>query len=213
MSSNFGKPSSRTAVGLLVGVCIGAAGVLYFRKRRTGASSIQGASQDAARKEKSPSGSAPQPGDILLFHNARGLNRVITSFTGSPFYHAALYAGDGKTIEARTPGVLRGNLRGREGDFVVAPAPQAKGDAALAWAETQVGDAYDDMDVAVIILDHICRFIHFNYTPKNKFSCGEFVAVAFDKAGAHLFPERDLSDVVPGDFARFVPAEARHPTR
>ena len=155
----------------------------------------------------------PQPGDILLFHNAKGLNKLITGFTRSPFYHAALYAGDGNTVEARTPGVLRQNLRGRENDFVVAPAPEGKGKAALAWAETQIGDAYDDLDIAVIILDRLCRCLRFNYTPRNKFSCGEFIAVAFDKAGTRLIPERELGDVVPGDFARLVPAKERQKAR
>ena len=112
------------------------------------------------------------PGDILLFHNARGLNRLIAGFTGSPFYHAALYAGEGNVVEAITSGVVRRDLRGRESDFVVAPAPEGKGEAALAWAETQIGDAYDDIDIAVIILDRLCRFLHFNYTPGDKFSCG-----------------------------------------
>ena len=154
-----------------------------------------------------------QPGDILLFHNARGLNRIITRFTKSPFYHAALYGGAGRTVEARTPGVVRQDLRGRENDFVVAPAPKGKGKAALAWASSQVGDAYDNLDIAVIVLDRLCRFLHFNYTPHDKYSCGEFVAVAYDKAGAPLFPERDLGDIVPGDFARFVPPSVRKNAR
>ena len=116
-------------------------------------------------------------------------------------------------MEARTPGVVRQDLRGRENDYMVAPAPEGKGEHALAWAQAQVGDAYDDLDIAVIILDRLCRFIHFNYTPRDKYSCGEFVAVAFDKAGVPLFPERDLGDVVPGDFARFVPPPQRRQAR
>lgn len=201
LSQKSNKPNSKAALWILLGICAGAGSLFYFHKRRAGAKQIQ--SDDVIAQ--SPLAAEPQPGDILLFHNAKGLNRLITSFTGSPFYHVALYAGDGKTVEARTPGVLRQDLRGRENDFVVVPAPKGRGKAALTWAETQVGDAYDDLDLAVIILDHLCRFVHLNYTPRNKFSCGEFVAVAYDKAGAHLFPKRDLSDVVPGDFARFLP--------
>ena len=207
MSADPKKPSSRTLLFLLLGVCAGAGGLLYVYKRRARASEKSGGSLENTAVP------TPQPGDILLFHNARGMNKLITWFTGSPFYHAALYAGEGRTVEARTPGVVRQDLRGRENDYVVAPAPEGKGRAALAWAETQVGDAYDNLDVAVIILDHLCRFVHFNYTPRDKYSCGEFVAVAFDKAGAHLFPQSDLGDVVPGDFARFVPDEERQKAR
>jgi uncharacterized protein YycO len=203
------KPVSRTAIWLLLGVCAGAGSLLYLRKRRAQAGSLPGGR--AARTAVTIP--TPEPGDLLLFHNARGFNKLITSFTGSPFYHIGLYAGDGNTVEARTSGVVRQKLRGRENDFVVAPAPEGKGEAALAWAETQVGDAYDELDIAVIILDRLCRFIRFNYTPRNKFSCGEFVAIAFDKAGAPLFPERDLGDVVPADFARFVPTDERQRAR
>jgi hypothetical protein len=204
---------SRTAVWLLLGSCVGVGSLYYvrqrqLRKRRTGASHSPGNSG-----VEMPVIPPPEPGDILLFHNARGLNKLITGFTRSPFYHAALYSGGGTTVEARTPGVLRQDLRGRENDFVVVPAPEGKGQAALAWAETQVGDAYDDLDIAVIVLDRLCRFIHFNYTPRNKYSCGEFVAIAFDRAGAHLFPERDLGDIVPGDFARFAPPAERQQAR
>jgi uncharacterized protein YycO len=150
----------------------------------------------------------PRPGDILLFHNARGLNRLITLFTNSPFYHAGIYAGHNQVIEAQMPGVQRNDLGDRERDYVVVPASEGYGRAALAWAETQIGDGYDKLDIGIIILDRIFRFLHFNYTSGDRFSCGEFVAVAFDKAGVRLIPDRDLDDVVPGDFARvLLPAE------
>lgn len=209
MPFHSNKPFARTAFWLLAGVCVGAGSLWYLRKRRAWTGRVPQGSSD---KAPLPIPDA-NPGDILLFHKARGLNKLITGFTRSPFYHAALYAGEGKTVEARTPGVVSQDLRGRENDFVVAPAPAGKGEAALAWAQSQVGDAYDDLDVGVIILDHLCRFIHFNYTPRNKYSCGEFVAVAFDKAGVPLFPERDLGDVVPGDFARFAPPLQRERAR
>ncbi len=209
MPPNTKKRFSQTLFWLFLGIGAGAGGLLYLRKRRALASQLPGNSS----AEKPVPVPTPKPGDILLFHNARGLNRLITGFTGSPFYHAALYAGEGRTVEARTPGVVSQDLWGRENDFVVAPAPEGKGEDALAWAQTQVGDAYDDLDVGVIILDRLCRFIHFNYTPRDKYSCGEFVAVAFDKVGVPLFPICDLGDVVPGDFARFVPAPQRRRAR
>ncbi len=137
------------------------------------------------------------------------MDKLITGFTASPFYHAALYAGDNTVVEANTPGVLRRELRGRKEPFVVVPAPKGKGKLALTWAKTQIGDAYDDLDIAVIILDRLCRLLHFHYTPQGKFTCGEFIAVAFDKAGVRLFPEQELSEIVPGDFARLMPSAER----
>lgn len=191
----------QAAPWLLLGLCAGVGGLLYLNRCK---SKIGKPNADLDLDAKSTN-TTPEPGDILLFHNAKGLNKLITGFTHSPFYHAGLYAGDGNTVEARTPGVLRQDLQGREADYVVVPAPEGRGKAALAWAETQVGDSYDVTDILVIVLDRICRFVQINYTPRGKYSCGEFVAVAFHKAGAHLFPKHKLADVVPGDFARFLP--------
>jgi len=151
----------------------------------------------------------PQPGDLLLFHNARGMNRMITVFTGSPFYHVALYVSKDRAIEASLKGVGYRDLRGPGNSYVVVPAPAGNGRAAGAWAKTQIGDSYAGLDLAVIVLDKFFRFLHFNYTPPGKYSCGEFVETAYEKAGARLIPDRDLDDVVPGDFARFVPAAER----
>ena len=149
----------------------------------------------------------PAPGDILLFYNATGLNRAITWFLRSKYYHCAIYAGDGNVIEARPRGVVRRNLQSREGghDFVVAPAPEGRGEAALAWGESKVGADYDRIDVVVIVLERVFRHLHLNYTSHDKFSCGEFVACAFENAGANLFPGKSADDIVPGDFARFLP--------
>lgn len=205
MTAEPKKPSARNLAWLLLGGCVGAAGYLYIKKQR----SQPQKTTPGGSSEKSLRMASPQPGDILLFHNAKGLNRLITLFTGSPFYHAGLYAGENRTVEARTSGVVRGDLRGREADYVVAPAPEGKGDAALAWAKTQIGDGYDELDVLVIVLDRLSRFLHFNYTSRNRYSCGEFIAIAFEKAGIRLVPERAPEDVVPGDLARFVPPAQR----
>ncbi len=149
----------------------------------------------------------PQPGDVLLFYNATGLNRFIAWFTGSPFYHVALYAGQGDVIEARPRGVVRRNLRRREGghDFLVVPTSEGAGKAALAWAEAKVGAGYDRLDILILILERIFLHLHINYTPRDKFACGEFVARAFEEAGEPLFPDKAAGEVVPGDFAHLLP--------
>ena len=77
----------------------------------------------------------PQPGDICLFYNARGLARLITWFTRSRFYHVALYTGDDCVIEARPRGVVQRDLRSvGEHDYIIIPAPQNKGAQAIKWA-------------------------------------------------------------------------------
>ncbi len=186
---------------------IGAAALLTYRVQKR-ERQIRRLTESSA-PDKPLGQKKPQPGDILLFHHARGENLIITAFTRSPFYHVAIYAGDGQVIEARPGGVQKNDLRGREGIYIVLPAPEGKGKAALAWAQSQIGAGYDNMDILIIILEHIFRQLHLNYTPNDRYTCGEFVATAFDQAGIRLFPDRDLGDVVPGDFGRLLPADIR----
>jgi hypothetical protein len=189
----------------LLGVGIGALAWLAYTHARRDVSA--GDADDGP--EKRDLEAEPRPGDILLFHHAPKLkDRLIAWFTRSVFYHTALYAGDRHVIESRPQGVIHNDLRGREDDFVVVRAPGEKGGAALAWAETQLGDPYDRMDWVVIILEHLFRHLHLNYTPRSKFTCAELVATAFDRAGVRLFPDIDLADTVPADFARLLPPEA-----
>lgn len=115
-----------TLSALLVG---GAAALLRVRARQT----REMLARYNAPGEKERRGDGPHPGDILLFYRpARKRDYIIQIFTDSPFYHAALYAGEGQVIEARPCGVARNDLRGREGNFVVAPAPEGKGSETLA---------------------------------------------------------------------------------
>lgn len=150
----------------------------------------------------------PRPGDILLFHRATGLNRIITWFTGSPYYHVAICESEFLVVEARPKGVVRRDLRSHEGGrhYRVAPAPEGKGEAALRWALGKLGAGYDRLDIAIIVLERMFRHLHINYTPRSKFSCGEFVAMAFQQVGAPLFPDHTPAEVTPADFAALLPA-------
>src|SRR5690242_7600270 len=94
--------------------CLGAAvGYRYVRERRRRWKRLQrrGEAAEQVRARE------PEPGDILLFHHARGENLAITLFTRSPFYHAAIYAGEGQVVESRPRGVVEDSLRGRENDY------------------------------------------------------------------------------------------------
>jgi uncharacterized protein YycO len=150
----------------------------------------------------------PQPGDILLFYNARHICRLITWFTGSNFYHVGIYAGEGHAIEARPVGVVKRDLiAANEYDYLVIPAPRGAGKRALAWAEKQVGDGYDVVGVGALVLERMFDNLHLNYrTSYDKFSCGQFVLCAFKEAGVNLLPEVQIEFAVPADFARLVPA-------
>ena len=124
--------------------------------------------------------------------------------TRSPYYHAALFDRDTFTIEARQRGVVRRDLRSKEGGhtWTVIPAPPGYGPAALEWARSQIGDKFDRLDLLVILIDRVFRPLQIHYEPFGKYSCGEFVARAYREAGVVLFPELQDADVEPADFAR-----------
>ncbi len=201
LPTNDDKRISPGAVGLILGVCVGVGCFFCLKHRQAKCPKNDEVANDETAIQDSPT---LNRGDILLFHNAKGINKFITVLTGSPFYHAALYSGDGTVVEAITSGVVIGDLSGREKDYIVVPSPHDRGEEAMLWAETQIGDGYDFMDLAFIFLERICKVIHFNYTSAGKYSCGEFVATAYDKAGVHNYPKNELSEVIPGDFAQFV---------
>jgi hypothetical protein len=56
-----------------------------------------------------------------------------------------------------------------------------------------------------LILDRMLAHVHVNYVAGDGYTCGEFVALAFERAGVRLFPDIDAADVLPADFARFLP--------
>jgi hypothetical protein len=121
----------------------------------------------------------------------------------------ALFEQESFTIEARQRGVVRRDLRAKEGGhtWTVIPAPQGHGADALGWAVSQIGDRFDRVDFLVILLDRIVRVLRIHYEPFGKYSCGEFVVRAFREAGVVLFPDLQDADVEPADFVRFIAKE------
>jgi len=87
----------------------------------------------------------------------------------------------------------------------VLPAPEGKGEAALAWARAQLGAKFDRLGLLVILLEHLFTHWHINYTPQNKYTCAELVATAFEHAGVRLVPEKALDEIAPADLARLLP--------
>jgi len=162
-------------------------------------------------EEIDPDLPSAQPGDLLLFNRAKGLNRLITWFTKSRFYHVGIYIGDNHVVEARPRGVVTRDLMGPDGDkrFEIIPAENIGGREtalrAAVWAKSQIGDGYDAFNVAAIVLDRTFTCCAFNTTLPDRWACGEFVAAAFQQAGQDLFPEKPAPSVVPTDFEKFLP--------
>ncbi len=152
-----------------------------------------------------------RPGDILLFNRAKGSNRLVSWFTNSKFYHVGISLGENHVLEARLRGVVIRDLLGPDGDkrFQIIPfenvGGQEKALAARDWALTQLGDSYDVLDAFTIVLDKFFGRNAFNFTLPNSWTCGEFVATAFEKIGHDLLPDVPNNSVVPDDFTQFLP--------
>jgi len=149
-----------------------------------------------------------RPGDILLFDRPKGgLGVIISLVTRSSYYHVAIFDGETFTIEARQRGVVRRDLRTKEGGhtFVAIPAPEGAGPVALDWARAKIGSKFDQLDFLVIFLDRVITRLRLHYHGFGAYSCGEFVTKAFTAAGVRLFPDLNDDDVEPADFARLLP--------
>jgi cell wall-associated NlpC family hydrolase len=152
----------------------------------------------------------PKPGDILLFSQARGLSRLIPWFTGSRYYHCALYEGDGRVVEARPSGVVRRDLKEEEDMvFRIIPMPEEKGQAALDYGRCCLGRNYDVLDIFFIILRHYFPWLRINYSNHDSLVCSELVVNAWRGAGLDLFPGEQSALLIPADFEPFLPPDAQ----
>ena len=152
----------------------------------------------------------PEPGDILLFTHAKGLNRLIPWFTGSRYYHCGVYEGEGCVLEARPNGVVRRNLK-KVGEevFRTVPMPREGAEKAIRFARSRLGSTYDPLDVAFIIIRHTFPLLPLHYSNHCSFTCGELVARAWRAGGCNLFPDKQAAEIIPADFSRFLPRDAR----
>jgi len=147
------------------------------------------------------------PGDILLFDQPKGgLGAIISLVTRSTYYHVAIFDHDTFTIEARQRGVVRRDLRTKEGGhtFRVIQGPEGAGPVALDWARAKIGSKFDRLDFLVILIDRLITRLRLHYHGFGAYSCGEFVAKAYTAAGVRLFPDLNDDDVEPADFARLL---------
>lgn len=150
------------------------------------------------------------PGSIALFYRPHGSAWLISLFTKSPYYHVAIALSENELIEALPSGVVKTALvKKRHEHFYLIPPPSKKAaETAIEWAESKLGAGYDPADLIAIACDRIFARLHVYVARKDRFTCGEFVATAYDKAGHDLVPDAELELVVPADFGPLLPQGA-----
>ena len=142
------------------------------------------------------------PGSIALFYRPRGTAVLISLFTKSPYYHVAIVLNKNELIEALPRGVVRSAIaeKRREHFYLIPPPSNEAAQSAIKWAESKLGDGYDPADLIAIAFDRIFAHLHVYLAHRDRFTCGEFVATAYEKAGHTLIPDADPEVVVPADF-------------
>lgn len=164
----------------------------------------------AVRPTQAERPDGPLPGDILLFTHATGFSRLIPWFTGSRYYHCGLYEGNNCVLEARPAGVVRRNLKcATPYPFRIVPMPREEAYRALDFIGTRLGATYDPLDVAFIIMRHLFPLLPLHYSNHRSFTCGELVVRAWRAGHCDLFPDRKAAEIIPADFSRFLPPDAR----
>ncbi len=154
-------------------------------------------------------------GDILLFYEPRGRISLVTLLTRSSCYHVAICVDAKYIIEAMPRGVIRTDIATKRGErFLIIPPPsESAADSAVKWAIKHIGDGYDPKDLVSLALDRVFAHLRINYISGGRFTCSEFVATAYEKAGKPLFSDIAPQKAVPSDFARLLPESARKTIR
>lgn len=149
-------------------------------------------------------------GDILLFYRPRGLGIFVSLLTRSPYYHVALGIDSKRLVEAVANGVIQSDLDSKRGKrfVVIPPQDKASAERAVSWAIGKIGDGYDPKDLLAIALGRIFGRLQVHFVTGDRYTCAEFVAMAFKEGGADLFPDLDPEEVIPADFARLLPARS-----
>ena len=113
-------------------------------------------------------------------------------------------------LEARPSGVVRRNLKaGTLWPFRIVPMPREGAQRALDFIGKRLGATYDPLDVAFIMVRHLFPLLKFHYSNHLSFTCGELVTRAWRAGHCDLFPGVNAAEIVPCDFARFLPPDAR----
>ena len=143
-----------------------------------------------------------QTGDILLYGDASLLSWLIRTRTWSDVSHVEVYAGDGKSMAARTDGVGMYQLRLAGLRRVLRPVAPFDFNAGLSWFfKNADGKAYGWMDM--------WRFYGRNVETKG-WICSEFTDYFFQAAGLPLFnTDYPEGAVCPRDYELLAPSLAK----
>ena len=151
-----------------------------------------------------------EPGRYVCVSTPGFMAWLIRKVTKSSVNHAVLVTGPDEIIEATPHGVVRGTLSQYAGMYAVANTAetmtQEQRIAAVAFAETLVGDGYNilaDADIGLEDLGWHWKFLMRVSRADRLLMCAQAVAVEGQAAGLDWLCGKPSADqVAPGDLAR-----------
>lgn len=138
-------------------------------------------------------------GDVLLYRPAKGslIGRLITIKTWSPYSHAEVVIGNGRTISARSEGVHEFPMDWNRLGRIVRPTVPVDVDAAMRWFHDKAeGQRYDWFG--------LFRFFTIGKQSLTKQFCSEVVTRWLRAGGVDPFPGQDADLVPPGYYANLA---------
>lgn len=154
---------------------------------------------------------APKPGDYFVVADGHGIvPYLIEAFTGSHYYHAGLYLGDGQIIEAMADGADIHPVTNYVGchllwsDFDLSDDVRAQ---ICSYARTLEGKPYNELDIIALALsawDLTPAWVWNRLGSGKSLICSQLVTVAYRHAGIALAPKKAACRVTPADLADVV---------
>lgn len=152
----------------------------------------------------------PKPGDFFVARDGRGFVEImIEVMCLSSYYHAGIYIGDGKVIEAASNGVREANLSEYNPQSLL--WSQRKLSALqrrkiCLYAKDQIGKPYSFIDLVALALSrwHITpAWVWNRLSRSDRVICSQLVANSYFAAGINLV-DKPRCRITPGDLADVV---------
>ncbi|HUX70403.1 MAG TPA: hypothetical protein VMV41_07835 [Cellulomonadaceae bacterium] len=154
-----------------------------------------------------------RPGDFAVVATRSRIGWLIRLVTRSRYNHAFLYLGNGKIVEAESPGAVISPLADYDGYPVLwsnLKLTDAERAAIVAKARALVGTPYSWVDDACIALTaifgvHVPGPVRRRLARPDRMMCSQLVDACYHAAGINLVPSKPLpGDVSPGDLADVI---------
>lgn len=153
----------------------------------------------------------PKPGDYFVIGaGTHPAALVIETFTGSLYYHAGIYVGNGTVIEAQPEGVNYAPVNSWANGRILWSCEElsdAQREAIVTSAKAALGTPYSWLDILALGLSAwgiTPSWVWARLSRQDRLICSQLVARCYQNAGVDLCPGKPDSRITPGDLADVI---------